>query len=1025
METEKSNSDWSDLEIEAAVDAYLSMLSREQSGQKVIKTEENRILRDGALAERTKGSVEFRMQNISTVLDEMGLPRIDGYKPAKNVGTNVKNKIRAILDKKNLVNLNTFTQHKDGKCAWVFQYTPGSSFERRWLSSPERNQTIPWEVSRFQDLVREGDLVFFWQADKNGGLRGWGEIESGEVFAVGDRNNVKNYRIGVRESCWLDPLIPRNSIFSSGIINRRGDILNGDPTSPLSPDEALEFSNFFPASERPNTKKLITHTQRSKNLKYAPTTTDFTTNNYKVKQVQNEEALEVLFHSDDPWAIGLEDKIGVLDEAKAMAALAIRSEEPPLAIGILGNWGTGKSFFMRLIYQQIKKQSADTVLIRFNAWHFVDNNLWASLVDHIFTELDQWVRKKETAEKRKHSSEQLFENLSTAQELALEAAEELVNCRKAQAVATERLAKAEQNTKLFWHAVVQTLKSNVTWKKIQTAADSLGLGELFNNTQKLKETIDDLNTQITRTKAIKEGLLQRLGSLPVIICGVAIILIAPPAISKIYTIISNIFQTEVQSFTKELLTLSAPILGITSGIAWLTNRVRRAVNEIANFRTTLEDAISHQTTLRSESLSKLSADMETARDLLTTTTEKLVEATREFDAGTGRGRMLRFIRQRANDGHYASHLGLVATIRKDFEELSRGLRADPEATPNRHIDESFRKRVQDLLDDPKNHLKETDKEKLESMLKSISTIETQSFKRVVLFIDDLDRCPPEKVVEVLQAVHLLLGFPLFIVFVAADVRWVNRALTKHYPDLLNNPQNENTNNDSGATAHDYLEKIFQIPYWVRPMSDDASSALLESRIRKIGKSIAPNPFSEPEKNTLLEQHQSIDDINPAIDEIDTDAVNNDLEDFDYRASRLSFSDAERDFLSQLAPFSGNSPRRVLRFINTYRIIKISLSDEENESLEQRYFRELLLQLTINTGAPEVFGDWSSFLQQHADAPDMSDLLEKMREQTWYNKPSVNRVLQGAVHAYLNTKTSGNVRDAVEASKLVKRYSFIG
>lgn len=76
MDTEKSSSDWSDVEIQAAVDAYLKMLEHEQSGQKFVKTEENRILREGPLAGRTKGSVEFRMQNISTVLVEMGRTRM-------------------------------------------------------------------------------------------------------------------------------------------------------------------------------------------------------------------------------------------------------------------------------------------------------------------------------------------------------------------------------------------------------------------------------------------------------------------------------------------------------------------------------------------------------------------------------------------------------------------------------------------------------------------------------------------------------------------------------------------------------------------------------------------------------------------------------------------------------------------------------------------------------------------------------------------------------------------------------------
>lgn len=98
MDTEKSNSDWSDVEIQAAVDVYLSMLSREQKGQAINKAHENRVLREGALAGRTKGSVEFRMQNISTVLEKMERPRIKGYKPAKNVGANVESSIRAAID---------------------------------------------------------------------------------------------------------------------------------------------------------------------------------------------------------------------------------------------------------------------------------------------------------------------------------------------------------------------------------------------------------------------------------------------------------------------------------------------------------------------------------------------------------------------------------------------------------------------------------------------------------------------------------------------------------------------------------------------------------------------------------------------------------------------------------------------------------------------------------------------------------------------------------------------------------------
>lgn len=69
----------------------------ELDGRKFNKALENRLLRQGALAGRTEGSVEFRMLNISTVLNRMGKGRITGYKPAPHVGTNVENAIRIAL----------------------------------------------------------------------------------------------------------------------------------------------------------------------------------------------------------------------------------------------------------------------------------------------------------------------------------------------------------------------------------------------------------------------------------------------------------------------------------------------------------------------------------------------------------------------------------------------------------------------------------------------------------------------------------------------------------------------------------------------------------------------------------------------------------------------------------------------------------------------------------------------------------------------------------------------------------------
>lgn len=97
MDITKDKTDWDDVELAAAVEAYLKMLAWEKTGQPFNKALENRLLREGPVAGRAKGSIEFRMQNISTVLVRMGWERIEGYKPAKNVGSGVEQRIRQAL----------------------------------------------------------------------------------------------------------------------------------------------------------------------------------------------------------------------------------------------------------------------------------------------------------------------------------------------------------------------------------------------------------------------------------------------------------------------------------------------------------------------------------------------------------------------------------------------------------------------------------------------------------------------------------------------------------------------------------------------------------------------------------------------------------------------------------------------------------------------------------------------------------------------------------------------------------------
>lgn len=75
--------DWSQQEVEIIVEDYLAMLAIELRGQDYNKAERNRELQK-LLPARSRGSIEFKHQNISAVLIEMGYPYVDGYKPRSN-----------------------------------------------------------------------------------------------------------------------------------------------------------------------------------------------------------------------------------------------------------------------------------------------------------------------------------------------------------------------------------------------------------------------------------------------------------------------------------------------------------------------------------------------------------------------------------------------------------------------------------------------------------------------------------------------------------------------------------------------------------------------------------------------------------------------------------------------------------------------------------------------------------------------------------------------------------------------------
>ncbi|XXK27311.1 HNH endonuclease [Arenicellales bacterium nBUS_45] len=81
--------DWNQEECRLIVSDYMEMLGLELQGQKYNKAARRKNLLP-KLNNRSEGSIEFKHQNISAVLKEAGLQWINGYKPASNYQSALK-----------------------------------------------------------------------------------------------------------------------------------------------------------------------------------------------------------------------------------------------------------------------------------------------------------------------------------------------------------------------------------------------------------------------------------------------------------------------------------------------------------------------------------------------------------------------------------------------------------------------------------------------------------------------------------------------------------------------------------------------------------------------------------------------------------------------------------------------------------------------------------------------------------------------------------------------------------------------
>jgi formylglycine-generating enzyme required for sulfatase activity len=120
--------------------------------------------------------------------------------------------------------------------------------------------------------------------------------------------------------------------------------------------------------------------------------------------------------------------------------------------------------------------------------------------------------------------------------------------------------------------------------------------------------------------------------------------------------------------------------------------------------------------------------------------------------------------------------------------------------------------------------------------------------KIVVFIDDLDRCLPEKAVELLEGLKVLLdlsGF-VFVIGVAREV--IEQGIRVRYKELYSNATKGST-----FLEQDYLDKIIQFPFTLPPPDLDRLKSMVDNYLKDLAgakpylatiqKSLGTNPRS--------------------------------------------------------------------------------------------------------------------------------------------------------------------------------------
>lgn len=748
------------------------------------------------------------------------------------------------------------------------------------------------------------------------------------------------------------------------------------------------------------------------------------------------------FNGDTPVA----DDNDVLDterDVEALAQLVCLDRVTPLAVAIFGDWGSGKSTFMARLEEAVREMPGreagqalplveeanaarfvhPIVQIRFNAWHFADANLWASLTAEFFDQLraggydrSGQARHAQLVQRVNQHVHALSDTLSANRKAMARNGEAVLEAQKARDQAAKGVRGA--SGKVFARTSMNLLAESYAAQKGRLAA--LGLGGAADEGRAAGVIVGaakDVSSAFGSLRAVW-GVLKasrRLGWLA----------LPPVAATLVWLMVAGLKPD------LKWLDVAAPALAggiaLTASIAKALGPALAIVRDVARRGAALAGEIDAGNKAAVAALLakevELNLTLAEARALEDAELASAKALARYVDP-TGKAnppRLLRYVLEDDPDTKaLEKDIGLIGRTRRLFQAV-----------------DTIAREVRDA--------------RREAGYAERKDADWETPERIIIYIDDLDRCHEDKVYEVLQAIHLLLAFDLFVVVVGVDVKWVQAALAKQFEtgDAQIDAATEQQRNER---AMHYLEKIFQIPFWLRPLSSGDEGTFRPFVQMLAGESVetAREKQAAAERaRQMAEQSQVLEtplvggapgagasgDTKPrkgaSDDPSDPLGVQGQVKLIEARR-KLQLTNAEIAFLGspQIAALAATAPRGVKRLVNVYRIARARRGQEDGEAVlggpgGPAEYPLIALMAAVETGQRPQVADWFYGLLETRQPGSVESLIAPYAETQHddFEPDEMNALYAACEAASIERNVGFSAADMLPIARLVRRYSF--